>query len=160
MIFDITFFRMTFEVPKFTFPEPTEEQIAQLKTHFEALDKDHNGKLDKAEMTEALKAQHFPTDRVDIIFELGDKDHDGALDFNEFVEALKLIGKAVVDAKNAALEMFQKLDADKDEIFNFMNLISGGKATREQAKAVIAEKDKDKDGKITLEEFLQSLQFH
>ena len=117
-------------------------------------------------MIEALKAQNFPTDRADIIFELGDKDHDGNLDFNEFVDALKLIGKAVVDAKNAAIEMFKKLDVDhngaldEDEIFNSMNLISGGKATREQAKAVLAEKDKDKDGKITLEEFLQSLQFH
>lgn len=156
----------TFDVPKFTFPEPTEEQIAQLKTHFEALDKDHNGKLDKNEMTEALKAQNFPVDRVDMIFALGDKDHDGTLDFNEFVDALKTIGKAIVDAKNAAIEMFKKLDVDhngaldEDEIFNSMNLISGGKATREQAKAVIAEKDKDGDGKITLEEFLQSLRFH
>lgn len=62
----------TFDVPKFTFPEPTEEQIAQLKTEFDKHDKDHNGKIDKAEMIDSLKAQNFPTDRAEISFELAD----------------------------------------------------------------------------------------
>lgn len=62
----------TFDVPKFTFPEPTEEQIAQLKNEFDKHDKDYNGKIDKAEMIDSLKAQNFPTDRVEIFFELVD----------------------------------------------------------------------------------------
>lgn len=155
----------TFVIPKFTFPELNEEQLVQLKKRFDSLDKNHNGKLEKSEITEAIIAEKLPIDRVDMIFALADKNHDECIDFDEFQDALKIIGKAVVDAKNATVQLFLRIDTDhnglldEDEMLNFMNFLSGGKATREQAKAVIEQNDIDKDGKISLNEFLKIAKF-
>ena len=155
----------TFVIPKFIFPEPNENQIALLKKRFDSLDTNHNGKLEKNEITAALKAEKMPVDRVDLIFAIADKNHNNAIEFEEFEDALKIVGKAIVDKKNLAVQLFLRLDLDhnglldENEIFNFMKYISGGKATREQAKRAIAEQDKDKDGMISLDEFLKGAKF-
>lgn len=155
----------TYKVPKFTFPELNDQQIAQLKKRFDAIDKDHNGRLDRKEITDALKAEKLPINYADMIFTIADKNRNGTIEFDEFHEALKIVGNAIVDAKNAAVKLFVRIDTDRnglldeDEIFNFLTMLSGGKATREEAKAVIAQNDKNKDGKISLDEFLQGAKF-
>lgn len=154
-----------FVIPKFTFPELNERQIAQLKKRFDSLDTNHNGKLEKNEITEAILAEKLPIDRVDMIFAIADKNHDNCIDFDEFKDALKIVGNAVVNAKNATVQLFISIDRDhnglldEDEMFNFMNYLSGGKATREQVQAVIAQNDLDQDGKISLQEFLRIAKF-
>lgn len=155
----------SYEIPRFKFPELNESQLVNLKKRFDSIDKDHNGKLDKNEITSAMEAEKLPLDYVDMIFTLADKNHDKVIDFGEFSDALKLIGNAYVDSKNAVVQLFARLDTDhnglldEDEIFNYLTMISRGKATREEAKAVIAKNDKNHDGKISLDEFLQGAKF-
>lgn len=165
LVIHLHFIIMTYEIPRFKFPELQEQQISDLKKRFDSLDKDHNGKLDKNEITQAMQAEKLPLDYVDMIFALADKNHDKVIDFEEFQDALKLVGNAYVDSKNAVVQLFARLDTDhnglldEDEIFNYLTMISRGKATREEAKAVITKNDKDHDGKISLNEFLQGAKF-
>lgn len=74
---------MLAEAPKFDIPEPTKEKIDGLKKLFDALDKNHSGKIDENELKEILQKNHVPTDHVSLIFKLSDKNGDGGIDFQE-----------------------------------------------------------------------------
>lgn len=67
--FDITFKMATFGTD-FKIPELTQEQTNELKAKFDKADTDHNGKLDKNEITEVLKSQKLPTDNVEMIMKM------------------------------------------------------------------------------------------
>ena len=71
-------------------PEPklTNQQIKDLKREFDELDLNHDGVLDRKELTRLLQGVGIkPTlERMDkLMFEL-DQDRDGVIDFAEFID--------------------------------------------------------------------------
>lgn len=146
----------------FKVPELTEAQINEIKDKFNKADTDHNGKLDKNEITEVLKAQNLPTDNVDMIMKIGDANHDGGISFEEFLNILKLMAQLRAAQVELCKKLFDQIDKDKSgfldekEISEFLNLITGGKATPQQVKETMDKYDHDHDGKITFEELLNA----
>ena len=118
---------MSAEAPKFDIPEPTKEQIDGLKKFFDALDKDHNGKIDENELKEILQKNHIPTNHVSLVFKLSDKNGDGGIDFQELCLTLKMLAAAKTHPEETCKKLFGKLDVDhngfldENEVFNFLN---------------------------------------
>lgn len=157
---------MSAGAPKFDIPEPTKEQIDGLKKLFDALDKNHNGKIEENELKEILQKQHIPTDHVSLIFKLSDKNGDGGIDFQELCNTLKLLAAAKAHPEGTCEKLFEKIDVDhsgfldENEVFNFLNFFSPGKVTKEHAKALIGKLDSDGDGKLSFEECLKVCNIH
>lgn len=65
------------------FVEQTEKQLFLL---FQSIDRDHNGKLDKAELRAAFKSAGLsvPSQKLDQFFTEVDTNHDGVISFDEW----------------------------------------------------------------------------
>lgn len=63
--------------------ETTEQHLWEL---FRAIDRDHNGELDRAELAEALRSNGLTVDadRLEQFFEQLDKNNDGHITFEEW----------------------------------------------------------------------------
>ena len=152
--------------PRFDIPQPTKEQIDSLKKLFDALDKNHNGKIEENELKEILEKQHIPTDHVSLIFKLSDKNGDGGIDFKELCTSLAMLAAAKAHPEETQKKLFEKLDVnhdgtlDENEVFNFLNFLSPGKVTKEQVKGLIAKIDSNGDGKLSLEECIKASHSH
>jgi solute carrier family 25 (mitochondrial phosphate transporter), member 23/24/25/41 len=66
-----------------TFVEHTEKELLAL---FRSIDRDHNGKLDKAELQAAFLSAGLiiPPRKLDQFFEEVDTNHDGVISFEEW----------------------------------------------------------------------------
>lgn len=159
---DITFYRMATYRANFHIPEPTKEQIDGLKQLFDKFDTDHNGKLDRDEISNVMKAQNLPTENVEMIMKVGDTDHDGGISFDEFINIIKLMAQMKAAQQELCKRLFAQIDIDENgyldesEVSTFLNLLTGGKATPEQVKETMAKYDTNKDGKISLQELLNA----
>lgn len=63
-----------------------DETERSLWTLFQSIDRDHNGKLDKSELSQAFERSGVAVSnaRLDRFFGYIDKDHDGKIDFPEW----------------------------------------------------------------------------
>ena len=69
-------------------------QVAALRAQFAALDKNHDGVVDKEELMELIANVGSQEDReylTTLVMESCDKDGDGRTDFEEFLEAASMI---------------------------------------------------------------------
>ncbi|KAM3424626.1 hypothetical protein BST61_g6615 [Cercospora zeina] len=93
----------------------TEKELWQL---FQAIDKDHSGRLDKGELSSAFEKAGVAVSkaRLDRFFAYIDKDRDGTIDFNEWRDFLLFI-PASSPGLHAVLSYYQtttKLSAEGD----------------------------------------------
>ena len=157
---------MSAEAPKFDIPQPTKEQIDGLKKLFDALDKNHKGKIEEKELKEILEKQHIPTDHVSLVFKLSDKNNDGGIDFQELCKTLALLAAAKAHPEETCKKLFEKLDVnhdgflDENEVFNFLNFLNPGKIKKEHVKGLISKLDTNGDGKLSLDECLKATHLH
>merc|ERR1712072_329827 len=89
---------------------------------------------------------------------MGDDDGDGEMDWDDFLRMMevKILNK---DPKDDLLKAFKIFDDDKTGTISFKNLKRvatelGERMTDEELMEVIAESDKDGDGELNEEEFL------
>ncbi|XP_010268196.1 PREDICTED: calcium-dependent protein kinase 28-like [Nelumbo nucifera] len=140
-----------------------EDELADLKDQFDAIDVDKNGAISLEEMRQAL-AKDLPWrlkgPRVPEIVQAIDSNTDGLVDFSEFVAAaLRVDQLEEHDSEKWQLRSqaaFEKFDVDRDGFITpeELRLHTGLKGSIEP---LLEEADIDKDGKISLSEFRKLL---
>ncbi|XP_066321118.1 calcium-dependent protein kinase 4 isoform X2 [Miscanthus floridulus] len=140
-----------------------EEELADLKDQFDAIDIDKSGSISIEEMRHAL-AKDLPWrlkgPRVLEIIQAIDSNTDGLVDFKEFVAAtLHIHQMAELDSERWGIRCqaaFSKFDLDGDGYITpeELRMHTGLKGSIEP---LLEEADIDKDGKISLSEFRKLL---
>ncbi|KAL4361048.1 hypothetical protein GQ457_04G021150 [Hibiscus cannabinus] len=140
-----------------------EEEIADLRDQFDAIDVDKNGSISLEEMRQAL-AKDLPwklkESRVLEILQAIDSNTDGLVDYTEFVAAaLRVNQMEEHDCDKWQMRSqaaFEKFDVDRDGFITpeELRMHTG---LRGSIDPLLEEADIDKDGKISLSEFRRLL---
>ncbi|KAL8143376.1 hypothetical protein V2J09_016408 [Rumex salicifolius] len=140
-----------------------EDERANLRDQFDAIDMDKNGVISLEEMRQAL-AKDLPwkmkDSRVLEIVQAIDSNTDGLVDFPEFVAATLHVHQLEENDSDRwqqlSLAAFEKFDVDKDGFITpeELRLHTGLKGS---VDPLLEEADVDKDGKISLAEFRRLL---
>ncbi|GLT39250.1 hypothetical protein SLA2020_134530 [Shorea laevis] len=140
-----------------------EEELADLKDQFDAIDVDKNGSISLEEMRQAL-AKDIPwtlkDSRVLEILQAIDSNTDGLVDFTEFVAAALHVHQLEEHDsekwQQRSQAAFEKFDIDKDGYITAeeLRMHTGLKGSIDP---LLDEADIDKDGKISLPEFRRLL---
>merc|ERR1719193_1413932 len=132
---------------------------------FKRFDRNNDGALDKAELSQALKSsgQAYSDIEVDAIFSLGDSDGDGEVSLQEFValmspsasevlNKLRTSFKSIQDVKAA----FKKIDTDNDGLLSKQEMLAskGCKYDSEEVNAIFQLGDINGDGQLDMGEFI------
>ncbi|TYI41028.1 hypothetical protein ES332_A02G205600v1 [Gossypium tomentosum] len=136
-----------------------EEEIADLRDQFDAIDVDKNSSISLEEMRQAL-AKDLPwklkDSRVLEILQAIDSNTDGLVDFTEFVAAALHVNQMEEhDCDKWQMQLqaaFEKFDVDRDGYITpeELRMHTG---LRGSIDPLLEEADIDKDGKISLSEF-------
>ena len=144
----------------------TEEEIDKIRRQFLILDKDGNGEISYEELNDILKDPELKMSRQDVknLMHEFDYDESGTIDVHEFLLLMakkknrKLIHRAIV-LRTRIRRTFNELDRDgngyisKEEFKGVMRKQSV-KYTERHINALMAEADKNGDGKIDYDEFV------
>ncbi|KAJ4966431.1 hypothetical protein NE237_018280 [Protea cynaroides] len=140
-----------------------EEELADLRDQFDAIDVDKNGAISLEEMRQAL-AKDLPwrmkEPRVVEILQAIDSNTDGFVDFSEFVAATLHVHQLEEHDSEKwqlrSMAAFEKFDVDRDGFITpeELRMHTGLKGSIEP---LLEEADIDKDGKISLSEFRRLL---
>ncbi|KAJ9602693.1 hypothetical protein H2200_012887 [Cladophialophora chaetospira] len=141
----------------------SDEELQAFKDVFALFDKDGSGTITAQELGEIMKSLgQNPSDSElqDMINEV-DVDHSGAIDFDEFIKMMSTTVKAqdFAHETRAAFNVFDKDGSgtiSADELRQVMKSL-GENLTDEEIDEMIREADKDKNGTIDYEEFVQLL---
>lgn len=140
-----------------------EEELADLRDQFHAIDVDKNGAISLEEMRQAL-AKDIPwkvkESRVLEILQAMDSNTDGLVDFHEFVAATLHVHQLEEHNSEKWQQIshaaFEKFDVDKDGYITGEEL-KMHTGLRGSIDPLLEEADIDKDGKISLSEFRRLL---
>ena len=136
------------------------EEKARLLEAFTSIDTDHDGQLTRKEVMAAYQKVSKNSDvesDVNELFKKLDFNNTDAIDFSEFLVANINYKNSINDKQ--LHQIFQIIDKDKngfletEELKDFFNL--GGKENEALLKALIAEVDKNNDGKIAKPELFE-----
>ncbi|XP_010489430.1 PREDICTED: calcium-dependent protein kinase 16 [Camelina sativa] len=140
-----------------------EEELADLRDQFDAIDVDKNGAISLEEMRQALAKDHpwkLKDARVAEILQAIDSNTDGFVDFSEFVAAALHVNQLEEHDsekwQQRSRAAFEKFDIDGDGYITAeeLRMHTGLKGSIEP---LLEEADIDNDGKISLHEFRRLL---
>ena len=140
--------------------ELTEEQKQEIKEAFDLFDTDKTQSIDYHELKVAMRALGFDVKKAEVseLMRQYDKDNTGKIDYQDFLDIMtqKISERDPTDEIKKAFRLF---DDDGTGYITLKNLrrISrelGEQLSDEELKAMIDEFDKDNDGQISQEEFL------
>merc|ERR1712118_607230 len=140
--------------------ELTDQQKQEIKEAFDLFDTDGSGCVDSKELKVAMRALGFEPKpgEIEKLIHSVDDDGDGEMDWDDFLRMMevKILNK---DPKDDLLKAFRIMDDDKTGTISLKNLKRiatelGERMTDEELMEVIAESDKDGDGELNEEEFL------
>ena len=143
----------------------TEEELKRLYRRFRKLDKYSSGTLTTDEFLSVPELANNPLlERVIAIF---DKNKDDQIEFKEFIAALSTFSDK--GNKEGKLRFaFQVYDVDGDgfisngELFQVLKMMVGDNLDNVQLQQIvdktILEADKDRDGRISFDEFVQMIE--
>uniref|UniRef100_A0ACD6A1G3 Uncharacterized protein n=1 Tax=Avena sativa TaxID=4498 RepID=A0ACD6A1G3_AVESA len=139
----------------------SEEEIAGLKEMFKMLDTDNSGHITLDELKSGLRrvGATLMDSEIDALMEAADIDNSGTIDYGEFIAATMHINK--VDKEDKLFTAFQYFDKDgsgyitQDELQKACDEFGMGDARIED---IIGDVDKDNDGKIDYNEFVEMMQ--
>ena len=138
--------------------------FATVKKHldaFAAIDTDHSGRISYDEFRAAFGVADSP--ELLRLFMLLDTDQSGGLEFRQYLLGLALLNENDSGRRGVIKLAFKAFDADDDgllsepELFGF--LARSGHSDVDVARA-FAEADKNRDGKLSFEEFLSYVESH
>lgn len=136
------------------------DQIAALKTQFDVIDQNGDGRISRDEISTLLRREAYAylteEQRQQILttYVVADTDGDGGVSFDEF---LVLVAREQ-DPRAAYLKSFEAYDSDHDGFltaadFKRVSELQGGDVTMAQADAMIQMADRNADGKVSFEEY-------
>jgi len=137
----------------------SQEQIAEYKETFALFDKNGDGTISSAEIGIVLKRTtgRKPTpSEIARLTKNVDKDRNGKIDFKEFVGLLENNSR---ERKAELQKTFHEFDTNKNGFITKDELKAaftkaGEKITDAEVADIIARVDKDKDNKISFDEFV------
>ncbi|KAK3141809.1 hypothetical protein QOZ80_4BG0338570 [Eleusine coracana subsp. coracana] len=137
------------------------EEIKGLKQMFNNMDTDKSGTITVEELKEGLTKLGSKISEAEVqkLMEAVDVDKSGSIDYTEFLTAM--MNKHKVEKEEDLLCAFQHFDKDssgyitRDELEQAM--AEYGMGDEASIKQVLDEVDKDKDGKIDYEEFVEMM---
>ena len=138
----------------------SEDEIQRLYKRFQKLDQNGNGQIEKTEFEQIASIKSNPL--ASRLIEIFDSDGNGEVDFQEFVRGLNVF--SAHGKKDDKLKfLFKVYDIDRDgyisngELYTVLKMMVGNNLNPEQLQQIvdktIMESDKDKDGKISFDEF-------
>ncbi|KAL0077975.1 calcineurin subunit B [Phycomyces blakesleeanus] len=141
------------------------EEVQRLYKRFIKLDKNHSGSIDSEEFLAIPQIANNPlATRMIAIF---DEDGGGDVDFDEFIKGLSAFS-ARGNRREKLAFAFKVYDIDRDgfisngELFLVLKMMVGNNLKDNQLQQIvdktIMEADKDKDGKVSFEEFLVAVE--
>ncbi|CAB1111888.1 unnamed protein product [Ectocarpus sp. CCAP 1310/34] len=138
----------------------SEEDVADLKEAFDNFDRNGDGTIDSVELATVLRSLGYsPTkDQLKKLMDKVDLDGTGDISFEEFVVLMRVGGMETDYEKeiNGAFFFFDKNgdgQVDRQELAEIMRGL-GDKLTDEEIDLLINAADKDKDGTISMKEFV------
>lgn len=141
----------------------SKEEISRLEKRFQKLDLDRSGSISVGEFLSVPELKENPL--VKRVVDVFDSDESGGVDFKEFVLGLAQFAVPGYDGKSKLEFIFRIYDMDRDgyisndELFKVLQMMVGKNLTDCQLQQIVDKTicylDKDSDGKISFEEFLQ-----
>ncbi|XP_062186206.1 calcium-dependent protein kinase 12-like isoform X3 [Phragmites australis] len=137
------------------------EEIKGLKQMFNNMDTDKSGTITVEELKEGLTKLGSKISEAEVqkLMEAVDVDKSGSIDYSEFLTAM--MNKHKMEKEEDLLRAFQYFDKDnsgyitRDELEQAM--AEYGMGDEASIKEVLDEVDKDKDGRIDYEEFVEMM---
>ncbi|KAL6882635.1 hypothetical protein ACP4OV_011325 [Aristida adscensionis] len=137
------------------------EEIKGLKQMFNNMDTDRSGTITVEELKEGLRKLGSKISEAEVqkLMEAVDVDKSGSIDYTEFLTAM--MNKHKLEKEEDLLRAFQHFDKDnsgyitRDELEQAM--AEYGMGDEASIKEVLDEVDKDKDGRIDYEEFVEMM---
>lgn len=140
--------------------EITEEQKQEIKEAFDLFDTDKIGAIDYHELKVAMRALGFDVRKQEVIglMKEYDRDNTGRIEYPDFLE---IMTQKIAD-RNPTEEIYKAFKLFDDDNSGFISLKNLRKIAKElgenlsddELQAMIDEFDKDADGQISEEEFL------
>ncbi|CAD7698109.1 unnamed protein product [Ostreobium quekettii] len=132
------------------------EEIEGLKRMFHEIDADNSGTITVDELRKGLhnKGEFLPESELQRLMDDMDVDGNGVVDYNEFLAATLNLRGLQNDEK--LMMAFKHFDTDNSGYITHDELIEGLRETgssEDSVRQILAEVDKDDDGRIDYEEF-------
>lgn len=142
-------------------PEPSEEQMNDMKDAFSLFDPKGTGLMDVKDLKFAIRALGFEPKKEEVkklIAEI-DKQKTGNVSFEDFLSFMSS-RMAEKDINEEIMKAFQLFDEDGTGKISFKNLKNIARQlsenlTDEELQEMIDEADRDGDGEVNQEEFLR-----
>jgi len=136
-----------------------QNHLSGLREAFALFDRNDDGFLSKDELLDAMIKFGVEVDTVqlDEMFQLADIDSNGLIDFNE-LSTLMERNYTSHDVHQEIKDLFSLIDVNKDgylsekEIRKMMKSV-GERISKKDVRKMMKEADKNRDGKISLDEF-------
>ena len=137
----------------------TEKQFLEIQEMFKRVDKNDDGIISLDELKNVLQTifKQLSSEKIDTMVSDADKNKDGRISYEEFYRVLKRKNK-----NNKLLKAFKVLDTNGDGKISHEELIEVLKETevelsKQRVIEMINEVDKDGDGYLSYNEFLNTM---
>ncbi len=140
--------------------ELSEEQKQEIKEAFDLFDTDKTGTIDYHELKVAMRALGFDVKKQEVLNLMKEYDREGAgqIEYHDFLEIMttKISERDPVEEILKAFKLFDEDNTGKISLRNLRRVARelGENLSDDELQAMIDEFDKDGDGEINEQEFL------
>ncbi len=130
------------------------EEVRTLQAEFKKLDADQSGEVEVSELKKIFNTSN--PQKTEEIFKSIDADHDGKISISEFTMAF--VNRKVSSQQERMWKIFNDMDTNKDGQIDAKELQAaiGQEASSQDLQSLLRSVDKDGDGRVSYEEFLDA----